>query len=72
MNIRVQLLDSVSGELLLDSNGRKTTGRSASETRYNISDQVSSVRYWNDAYHAFRQWASLLGTQIQAVNTSQG
>ena len=62
MVIELSLTDSQSGQLLLQSKGQKTTG-----WRGNSLDtmrRVSSVRYWNDAYQAFRQWASLLGSQI--------
>ena len=58
MVIEVTLLDSQSGKVLLNSRGKKTTGWRGQMTR------TSSVSYWNDAYQAFLQWASLLGNQI--------
>ena len=63
MTIKLQLFDN-SGQLLVDSLGDKTTGQIGSGV--NTMTRVSSVRYWNDCYQAFRQWASLLAGQISA------
>ncbi|GEM_PF-6303922 len=58
MTIKLSLLDSQSEQLLLTAQGKKTTGWRGQLTR------TSSVSYWNDAYRAFLQWASLVGNQI--------
>ncbi len=63
MVINLDLVDSQTGELLLQSSGKKTTGLRGSGVS-NMT-RVSSVRYWSDAYQAFRQWANLIATQIE-------
>jgi Protein of unknown function (DUF3313) len=62
MIIHLSLLDSISGEVLLDSRGKKVIGRNT--TGSSDLTPVSSVRYWHDSYQGFRQWASLLGRHI--------
>lgn len=62
MVISMQMLDSDSGEVLLRSSGKKRTGENKAGA--GSLTRVSSVSYWNDAYQAFRQWAAVIGTQI--------
>jgi hypothetical protein len=63
MEIHLSLIDSQSGEKLLDSQGKKTTGIRGSGV--NTMTRISSVRYWGDVHQAFRQWAGQLARQIQ-------
>lgn len=62
MVIELTLVDSLSGDILLHSKGKKTTGRQGSGVETMRS--MVSVTYWNDVHRAFRQWASLLGSQL--------
>jgi hypothetical protein len=62
MLIQLELIDSTTGEILLQSKGRKTTGQLGNSV--DTLQRISSVSYWNDAYQAFRQWAALLGSQM--------
>jgi hypothetical protein len=66
MVIHLSLLDSQSGEVLLDSQGKKITGLRGSGV--NTMTRTSSVRYWSDAHQAFRQWATQLASQIEYQN----
>ncbi|MCP3907096.1 MAG: DUF3313 domain-containing protein [Oceanicoccus sp.] len=68
MVIKLDLIDGESGELLLQSSGKKTTGLTGSGV--NTMTRVSSVRYWSDAFQAFRQWGHLLATQIEDMTSS--
>ncbi len=65
MIINLDLVDGQSGELLLQSSGKKLTGYRGSGV--SSMTRTSSVRYWNDAFQAFRQWGNLLATQIEAM-----
>ncbi|MEH6558627.1 MAG: hypothetical protein V7459_09055 [Oceanicoccus sp.] len=62
MVIELTLVDSQNGSVLLESRGKKITGWRGQMTR------TSSVTYWNDAYRAFLQWASLIGNQIDHLS----
>ena len=64
MVIQLSLFDGKTQQRLLESKGSKTTGLRGSDTRSMTS--LSSVRYWSDSYQAFRQWASLLTSQMTA------
>ena len=66
MVINLDLVDSQSGELLLQSSGKKTTGLRQG-TGINNMTRNSSVRYWSDAFQAFRQWGNLLAMEIEGI-----
>ncbi|ARN73043.1 DUF3313 family protein [Oceanicoccus sagamiensis] len=68
MVINLDLVDGQSGELLLQSSGKKTTGFRG--TGVGSMTRTSSVRYWSDAFQAFRQWANLLANQVGDIPTS--
>lgn len=63
MVINLELVDSQSGEFLLRSSGKKITGLRG--TGVGTMTRTSSVRYWSDAFQAFRQWGNLIATQIE-------
>jgi len=62
MVLNLQLVDSQSGDVLLRSKDKKTTGWP--NTDITTMRKLDSVRYWNDAYQAFLQWASLLSSYM--------
>ncbi|MBN4055164.1 DUF3313 family protein [bacterium AH-315-K03] len=62
MVLNLELIDSISGEVLLRCKDKKTTGWSNSDI--STMRRMSSVQYWSDAYMAFRQWATSLSTYL--------
>ena len=62
MVLNLELVDSQSGEVLLRSKDKKTTGWVNSTL--STFRPVNSVRYWSDAYQAFRQWATSLSPYL--------
>lgn len=73
MTISFSLLDASTGVLLLNGVSKTTTGSKGRGVETMLP--VSSVRYWNEAYQGFRQWAIQLGREIRKttanIQTSQ-
>ena len=62
-NVLASLYDSLSDLTLLESSGIKTTGFHGTSIR--TLTPFSSIKYWNETYQAFHQWAQLLSSQIK-------
>jgi Protein of unknown function (DUF3313) len=62
MVLNLQLIDSQTGEVILRSKDKKTTGWPNSDI--STMRVLNSVRYWSDAYQAFTQWASTLSPYL--------
>jgi len=62
MDILAKLRDGQTGELLLVSNDKRKTGSSRSGV--GSLQKLTSVRYFNDAYHAFNRWAGGMSKYI--------
>lgn len=62
MVLSVQLVDSQTGEVLLRSKDKKTTGQI--DTGISNMTRLNSVKYWSDAYQTFSQWAGALSKYL--------
>lgn len=67
MEIKLTLHDAQSGQLLLESQDKRTTGQQGTGIR--TMKRTNSVTYWQDSYQEFRQLASQLGTQINKLES---
>lgn len=65
MEIQLSLHDAQSGQLLLDSKDKRTTGERGIGAR--SMQRTNSVTYWQDSYQEFRQLATHLSTQINKL-----
>lgn len=59
MVINMDLLDAATGEVLIRSKDRRTTGYRSGPKR-----PMSSVTYFNDVYQSFRQWINQLAARL--------
>ncbi len=59
MVINMDLLDAESGEILIKSKDKRTTGYQSGPAR-----QMSSVSYFNDVYQSFRLWINQLSSRL--------